>query len=121
MKSNDRKWEVLCKGADKKLKRLIDPRICSLHFKETDIASLVVKIFLEAAIRLSLTIQKRRIRPASARPKRFDNQKRRCAEQPKAVKDKALTIFRTNSSEKEFKTGISYLEQNLPTEDIQKF
>ena len=39
MKSDDRKkWEVLCKRADQKFKRLIDPRICSLHFKATDIA-----------------------------------------------------------------------------------
>ena len=33
-----RKWEVLCKRADRKFKRPIDPRICSLHFKDTDIA-----------------------------------------------------------------------------------
>ena len=41
----------------KKFKRLIDTGICSLHFKETDIAItfLSVKIFLQAAIRLSLT------------------------------------------------------------------
>ena len=41
----------------KKFKRLFDPGICSLHFKETDIAItfLSIKIFLQAAIRLSLT------------------------------------------------------------------
>ena len=58
VKSYDRKnLEVFCKRADKKLKRLIDPGICSLHFKETDIAItfLSVKIFLQAVIRLSLT------------------------------------------------------------------
>ena len=31
-------WEVLRKRAGKKVKRLIDPRICLLHFKKTDIA-----------------------------------------------------------------------------------
>ena len=35
VKSADRKkWEVLRKRADKKCKRLIDPKMCSLHFKE---------------------------------------------------------------------------------------
>ena len=58
VKSYDRKnWEVFSKRADKKFKRLIHPGICSLHFKETDIAItfLGVKIFLQAAIRPSLT------------------------------------------------------------------
>ena len=32
-----KKWEVFCKRADKKFKTLGDPRICSLHFKESDI------------------------------------------------------------------------------------
>ena len=31
-----RKWIVFCKRADKKFKSLVDSRICSLHFKETD-------------------------------------------------------------------------------------
>ena len=46
-----------CKQAEKKFKRLIDPGICSLHCKKTDIAItfLSIKIFLQAAIRLSLT------------------------------------------------------------------
>ena len=58
VKSYDREnQEVFCKRAEKKFKRLIDPGICSLHFKETDIAItfLSIKIFLQAAIRLSLT------------------------------------------------------------------
>ena len=39
MKSDDRKkWEVFSKRVVKKFRRLIDPRICSLHFRETDIA-----------------------------------------------------------------------------------
>lgn len=38
-KSDDRqKWEGLCKRTDETFKRLTDPRICSLHLKETDIA-----------------------------------------------------------------------------------
>lgn len=32
-----KKWEVFCKRADKKFKTLGDPRICPLHFKESDI------------------------------------------------------------------------------------
>ena len=66
----DRKnWKVFCKRVDKKFKRLMDPGICSLHFKESDMAItfLGVKIFLQAAIRLSLTLQKRRMRPVHAR------------------------------------------------------
>ena len=32
-----KKWKVFCKPADKKFMTLCDPRICSLHFKESDI------------------------------------------------------------------------------------
>ena len=32
-----KKWEVFCKRAHKKFKILGDPRICSLHFKESNI------------------------------------------------------------------------------------
>ncbi|XP_068691943.1 dentin sialophosphoprotein-like isoform X2 [Montipora foliosa] len=32
-----RKWVVFCKQADKKFKNLLDPRIFSLHFEETDV------------------------------------------------------------------------------------
>ena len=56
----------------------------------------------------------------SARSKRLDNRKRRCAEQPQAIKGKTLGLIRTNSSEKEFKTIVSHLEQNVLTKDIQK-
>ena len=35
--SERKKWEVFCKRADKKFKKLSDPKICSLHFKESDI------------------------------------------------------------------------------------
>ena len=31
------KWAVFCKRADKKFENLADPRICSFHFKETDV------------------------------------------------------------------------------------
>ena len=38
VKSDDRKkWEVFCKRAAKKFKRLIDPRICTLHFRDNNI------------------------------------------------------------------------------------
>ena len=32
-----RKWIAFCKRADKKFKSLVDPRICSLHFKKTEV------------------------------------------------------------------------------------
>ena len=59
--------KFFCKRADKKFKGLIDPGICSLDFKDIAITFLGVKIFLQAAIRLSLTLQKRRMRPVHAR------------------------------------------------------
>ena len=31
-----RQRKIFCKRADKKLKNLVAPRICSLHFKETE-------------------------------------------------------------------------------------
>ena len=66
VKSADRKkWEVLRKRADKKCKRLIDPRMCSLHFKGTDIEISISGRKRTAAFRLSLTLQKRRIRPVA--------------------------------------------------------
>ena len=47
----------------------VDPRICSLHFEETDIAISISgrKNIPQAAIWLSLTLQKRRIWPVRAR------------------------------------------------------
>jgi len=76
----------------KKFKRLIDPRICSLHFEETDIA-----------ISISLGPTKAK-NTTSARSKRLVNRKRRCAEQPKAIKGKAVRPLRT----KTFTTRISH-------------
>ena len=32
-----RKWVIFCKRVDKKFKNLVDPRIYSLHFEETDV------------------------------------------------------------------------------------
>ena len=53
VKSADRKkWEVLCKRADIKGKRLIDPRMCSLNFKETNIEISISGRKSTAAIRL---------------------------------------------------------------------
>ena len=38
VKSDDRKkWDVFCKQSAKKFKRLIDPRICTLHFRDNNI------------------------------------------------------------------------------------
>ena len=70
VKSDDRKkWEVLCMQAGKKFKKLIDPRIYSLHFKETDIA---ISIFGRKNItsacysNIFIPLQKRRIRAVRA-------------------------------------------------------
>ena len=117
VRSDDReKCEVLCKRADKKLKRLIDPRICSLHFKETDIAiSISGRKNIPWGCYPTLLDPTKGKNTTSARSKRLDNRKR-----PKAMKGKALRLLPTNSSEKEFKTRISHLEQNLSTENIQK-
>ena len=122
VKSDDReKWEVFCKRADKKFKRPIDPRICSLHLKETDIAiSSSVGNNIASGCYPTIFDPTKAKNTTSARSKPPYNRKRRCAEQQKAIKGKVLRLLRTNPSEKEFKTRISHLEQNLWTEDIQK-
>ena len=116
VKSDDRnKCEVLCKQADKKFKRLIDPRICSLHFKETDIAiSISGRKNIPSGCYPTIFDPTKAKYTISARSNRLDNQ------QPQAIKGKALRVLGTKSSEKEFKTRILHLEQNLSTEDIQK-
>ena len=119
VKSDDRKkGEVLCKRADKKIKRLIDPRISSLHFKETDIAISISN--LPSGCYPTIFDPTKAKNTTNARSKRLDNRKRRCAEQPKAIKGRALRLLRTNSTEEELKTRISHFEQNLSIEDIQK-
>ena len=35
--SERKNWEVFCKRANKKFKTLSNPKICSMHFKESDI------------------------------------------------------------------------------------
>ena len=102
VKSGDsKKWKALCKRADKKFKRLIDPRICSLHFKEIDIAiSISGRENIPSGSYPTIFDPTKAKNTTSARSKRLDNRKRRCAEQPKAIKSKALRLLRTNSSEK---------------------
>ena len=97
------------------------PRIFLLHFKETDIAVSISGRKNIPSGCYPTTFDPTKVKNSTgARSKRLDTRKRRCAEQPKAIKDKALRFPRTNSLEKEFKTRISYLDQNLSTEDIQK-
>ncbi|XP_068723336.1 uncharacterized protein [Montipora capricornis] len=81
-----RKWVVFCKRADKKFKNLVDPRICSLHFKETD-----VKVSISG--RKSVTACPTIFDPASskkttsARAKRHEKrQMERCEHEPAAKK-----------------------------------
>ena len=122
VKSDDRKkWDVLCKWAHKKFERLIDPRICSLDFNETDIASNISgHKNIPSGCYPTIFNPTKAKNTTSACSKRPDNRKRCFAERPKAMKGKALRLLRTNSSEKEFMTRISHLEQNLATEDTQK-
>ena len=121
VKSDDRKkWEVLCKRADKRFKRLIDPRICSLHFKETDTAiSISGSKNIPSGCYPTIFDPTKAKNTTRARSKRVDNRKRRYAEQPKAIKGKAPSLIRTNSVEKRTQ------DQNLklrakPIEDIHK-
>ena len=48
-RSNERKrWEVFCRRADKKFKTLRDPKICSLHFRESNIE---IQFLVEKSVR----------------------------------------------------------------------
>ena len=121
VKSYDRKkWEVLRKRADKKFKRLIDPRICSLHFKETDTAiSISGRKNIPSGCYPTIFDPTKAKNTTRTRSKRVDNRKRSYAEQPKAIKGKAPSLIRTNSVEKRSQ------DQNLklrakPVEDIHK-
>ena len=116
LKSDDRtKWrEVLCKGADKIFKRLVDPRICSLHFKETNIAigiSSRKKIFLQAAVPTKAQ------NTTSARSKRLDYRKRHCAEQPKAIRGQSTETSPDKLLGKRIQDQyLSFVTQYCPTE-----
>ena len=94
VKSDDRKkWEVLCMQAGKKFKKLIDPRIYSLHFKETDIAiSIFGRKNITSACYSNIFHPSKAKNTSSARSKHLDNRKRSCAEEPKAIKGKALRL-----------------------------
>ena len=108
VKSGDRR------RANQKFNRLIDPRICLKPISQ--LAFLVVKIFLQAAIRLSLTLQKRRIRPVRARSVLIIERGVMLNEEPSRAKHWDFS----EQEEKEFKIRILHLEQNLSTEDIRK-
>ena len=56
--------EKVGRQTDNTFKRLIGPRIClyTLKKRASQLAFLVVKVLLQAAMRLSLTLQKRRVR-----------------------------------------------------------
>ena len=87
------------KRAEKKFNRLIDPRICSLHFKETDIAiSISGRKDIPLGCYPSIFDPTEAKNTTSAHSKHLDNRKRRCSEQTKAIKGKALALLRANSS-----------------------
>ena len=95
VKSDDRKnWEVFCMQADTKFKKLIDPRIYSFHFKETDIAiSIFGRKNIPSGCYSNIFDPSKAKKTSSARSKHLDNRKRRCAEEPKAIKGKALRLL----------------------------
>ena len=83
-----KKWEVFCKRADKKFKTLGDPRrICSLHFKESDIE---ISLFGRKSVRSdcypTLFDQKKSTNTVISRSKRLADRKRQCDEQTQAKK-----------------------------------
>ena len=126
VKSDDRKkWEVQWKRADKKFKTLIgtptiiDPRIRSLHLKEIDISiNISGRKNIPSGCYPTIFDPTKAKNTTSARSKRIDNRKRRCAEQPKSSRAKRSDFSEQTPRKKEFKIRISYLEQNLSTEDI---
>ena len=81
-----KKWEVFCKRADKKFKKLIDPKICSL--KESDIE---ISLFGRKSVRSgcypTIFNPTKSTSTVSSRSKRLaDSGKRQCDEQPQAKK-----------------------------------
>ena len=85
--SERKKWEVFCKRADKKFKTLSDPKICSLHFKESDIE---ISLFGRKSVRSgrypTIFDPTKSMNTVSSRSKRLADRKRQCDEQPQAKK-----------------------------------
>ena len=82
-----KKWEVFCKRADKKFKTLGDPRICSLHFKESDIEiSISGRKRLRSGCYPTIFDPTKSTHTVSSRSKRLADRKRQCYEQPQAKK-----------------------------------
>ena len=85
--SERKKWEVFCKQADKKFKKLSDPKICSLHFKESDIEiSLSGRKSVRSGCYLTIFDPTKSTNTVSSRSKRLADRKRQCDEQPQAKK-----------------------------------
>ena len=82
-----KKWEVFCNRADKKYKTLGDPRICPLHFKESDIE---ISLFGRKSVRSdcypTIFDPTKWTDTVSSRSKRLADRKRQCHEQPQAKK-----------------------------------
>lgn len=82
-----KKWEVFCKRADKKFKALGDPRICSLHFKESDIEiSISGRKSVRSDCYPTIFDPTKSTNTASSRSKRLADRKAQCDEQPQAKK-----------------------------------
>lgn len=85
--SERKKWEVFCKRADKKFKTLSDPKICSLHFKESDIEiSLSGRKSVRSGRYPTIFDPTKSMNTVSSRSKRLADRKRQCDEQPQAKK-----------------------------------
>ena len=104
MKFDDhRKRDGLCKLGDSK--RLIDPRICSLHFEETNIAIRISgRKNIPQACYPTIFDPTKAKNTTTAHSKRVDNHKTR--EQPKVIRAKACETSqktpRKNNSRPEY-------------------
>ena len=123
IKSHDRKkWEVLCKRSDKKFKRLIDPRICSLHFKETDIAiTISSRKNIPSGCYSTICDPTKAKNTTSARSKGLHNWKRCWAERPKPSRAEHWDFSEQRPREKNSRQKFHIQSKTLISiENIQK-
>ena len=94
-----RKWVAFCKRADKKFKNLVDPKICSMHFKKTDVN---VSISGRKSVTGCPTIfDPTSTKKTSARAKRREyRQTERAEHEPAAKKHCAKKLNFKNSTDK---------------------
>ena len=100
-----RKWIAFCKRADKKFKSLVDPRICSLHFKKTEVTVSVSgrKTVTGCPTIFAPTSTKT---TTSARENRHEKRQTRHADQGPATKKRCVKKLN-------FRNGAENCEKNL--------